>query len=83
MAVYRRGEIARMKEFGVLLPSKSNHEGQAQQRMPGKRLCVGLEAGGSELEVVLSSSRNEIFYRHTRGLPFGSQSTEAIGTPVV
>lgn len=46
MAMYRHGEIARMKEFDVLLPSKNNHEGQAQQHMPGKRLCLGSEAGG-------------------------------------
>lgn len=59
--MYRHGEIARMKEFGVLLPSKNNHEGQAQQRMPGKRLYLGLEAGGLELKVTLSSSRKEIF----------------------
>ena len=60
--MYRHGEIARMKEFGVLLPSKNNHEGQAQRCLSGNRLCLGLEA--SEFKVILNCncpSGNEIF----------------------
>lgn len=64
MAMYRHGEITRMKEFGVLLPSKNNHEGQAQRCLSGKRLCLGLEA--SEFKIILSCncpSRNEMILK--------------------